>query len=552
MGLFEAKNLTFHYPDSEQPALWEVSFSIEPGEFVVLCGPSGGGKSTLLRLLKREIAPHGHTNGAIFYKGQALESVDAACQAKEIGFVFQDPENQIVMDRVLEELVFGLENLGTPLLEIQRRLAEMVHAFGLEILLQKKTEALSGGQKQLINLASVLLLEPDVLLLDEPLAQLDPVTAKEFLSTIKRMNEDYGLTVLMVEHHLEDVMPLSDRLIVLDQGKKRYDGNPRKVIHEMGRRKEETFHRYLPSPTVLYLETFQKEGGEPETIPLNVKEGRRWLAQLDSVVQNQKPLHIEARLKGKKAVNSPSPILEARNIDFQYERDQVWLLDQLSVSVQKGECLTILGANGSGKSTLLKVLAGLIKPQAGALYFEGKKVKRTLPAEIGYLPQNPKLFFLHDSILEEYEQLTSTQGDRRRVDEEIEDYLHQFGLSEQKSNHPYDLSGGELQKAALIGVLLQHPTVLLLDEPTKGLDPVAKEDLASYLIKLKKSGMTLVMVTHDVEFASTVSDQCAMLFQGVLTGQGPVDDFFKGNTYYTTTVNRLTRNQETVPEVVTL
>jgi energy-coupling factor transport system ATP-binding protein len=346
----------------------------------------------LLRLLKREIAPHGLINGAIFYKGQTLESVDEERQAKEIGFVFQDPENQIVMDRVLEELVFGLENFGTPLLEIQRKLAETVHAFGLEFLLPRKTEALSGGQKQLINLASVLLLGPDVLLLDEPLAQLDPVSAKEFLSTIKRMNEEYGLTVLMVEHHLEDVMPLSDRLIVLDQGKKRYDGSPRKVIHELGQREEETFRRYLPSPTVLYLETFQKEGNEPEAIPLNVKEGRQWLAQLDSVVQKQSPSFTEAHLQGKKAFNSLSPILEARNIDFQYERDQVLLLDQLSVSVQKGECLTILGANGSGKSTLLKVLAGLIKPQAGALYFEGKKVKRSLPVEIGYLPQNPNCF----------------------------------------------------------------------------------------------------------------------------------------------------------------
>jgi energy-coupling factor transport system ATP-binding protein len=197
-------------------------------------------------------------------------------------------------------------------------------------------------------------------------------------------------------------------------------------------------------------------------------------------------------------------------------------------------------------------LAGLIKPQAGSLFFEGKKIKKSIPAEIGYLPQNPKLFFLRDSILEEFEQLNSFHSDRHKVDEEIKGYLHQFGLFERRHHHPYDLSGGELQKAALIGVLLKHPTVLLLDEPTKGLDPVAKEELASFLLELKKSGMTLVMVTHDVEFAANVSDQCAMLFQGALSGHGLVDEFFKGNTYYTTTVNRLTRHQKTVPEVVTL
>ena len=548
MVLFEAKNLTFTYPDSKSPAITDVSFSIEPGEFAVLCGPSGGGKSTLLRLLKKEIAPHGVLQGTILYKGEPLEKVEGEIQAREIGFVFQDPENQIVMESVLEELVFGLENLGTPIYDMQRKLAEMVHAFGLEGLLAKKTQALSGGQKQIINLASVLLLEPVVLLLDEPIAQLDPVTAKEFLNAIKRMNEEYGLTVLIVEHHLEEVIPLADRLIVLDKGEKRYDGSPKTVIHEMGARKDVSYISYLPSPTVLYLETFSKGAIEnSEGVPLNVKEGRQWLSQLESkgiVGQNES---LQAKEEGKKR----SPILEARNIDFRFERNHPLLLDQLNLSVQKGEIMTILGANGAGKSTLLKVLAGLLKPQAGTLVFQGKKVKKEHPTELGFLPQNPKLFFLHDTILEEYEQLT-LQTDRHNFKEEIENHLHRFGLYELRHHHPYDLSGGELQKAALIGVLLSQPTVLLMDEPTKGLDPVAKEELASFLIELKKTGVTQIMVTHDIEFAATISDRCAMLFQGGLTGQGTVDEFFKGNTYYTTTVNRLTRNQSTVSEVVTL
>jgi energy-coupling factor transport system ATP-binding protein len=547
MGLFDAKNLSFCYPDSKTAAISDVSFSIEPGEFVVLCGPSGGGKSTLLRLLKREIAPHGVIKGDIFYLGKSLDKVEGEVQASEVGFVFQDPENQIVMDSVLEELVFGLENLGTPIFEMQRKLAEMVHAFGLEGLLNKKTHALSGGQKQLINLASVLLLEPTVLLLDEPIAQLDPVTAKEFLNVVKRMNEEYGLTVLMVEHHLEEVMPLADRLIVLDKGKKRYDGRPKAVIHEMGLRGDGAFLSYLPSPTVLYLEKLS--GGDQETIPLNVKEGRQWLSQL--VPFDVCGERTQDDVETKKAGQGSQPILEARNIDFQYERHQSLLLNQLSLSVQKGEGLTILGANGAGKSTLLKALAGLVKPQAGALYFNGRKVKKERPTELGFLPQNPKLFFLCETVLQEFEQLASLNG-REYLKEEIENYLHQFGLYELRNHHPYDLSGGELQKAALIGVLLNHPTVLLMDEPTKGLDPVAKEELASYLIELKKTGMTQIMVTHDIEFAANVSDHCAMLFQGQLTGQGTVEAFFKGNTYYTTTVNRLTRNQATVPEVVTL
>jgi energy-coupling factor transporter ATP-binding protein EcfA2 len=549
MGLFNAKNLSFCYPDSEVSALSDVSFSIEAGEFVVLCGPSGGGKSTLLRLLKREIAPHGLLAGDIFYKGRAIDEVEEEVRASEIGFVFQDPENQIVMDRVLEELVFGLENLGKPIFEMQRKLAEIVHSFGLEGLLHKKTHALSGGQKQLVNLASVLLLEPTVLLLDEPIAQLDPVTAKEFLNVVKRMNEEYGLTVLMVEHHLEEVMPLADRVIVLDKGKMRYDGQPKAVIHDMGLRGDRSYSSYLPSPTVLYLETF--EGGHKEAIPLNVKEGRRWLSKLDPIVVSGEQSLGDRTLPTKKAGEGTISILEAKNLDFQYDRHQPLLLNQLTLSVQKGEGLTILGANGAGKSTLLKVLAGLIKPQAGTLFFNGGKVKKERPAELGFLPQNPKLFFLRDTILEEFEQLASQNGRVHLIDE-IESYLHQFGLYELRHHHPYDLSGGELQKAALIGVLLGQPRVLLLDEPTKGLDPVAKEELATYLMDLKKTGMTQIMVTHDIEFAANVSDRCAMLFQGELTGQGPVDEFFKGNTYYTTAVNRLTRDQVTVPEVVTL
>jgi energy-coupling factor transporter ATP-binding protein EcfA2 len=342
-------------------------------------------------------------------------------------------------------------------------------------------------------------------------------------------------------------MPLADRLIVLDKGKKRYDGRPKAVIHEMGLRGDGAFLSYLPSPTVLYLEKLS--GGDQETIPLNVKEGRQWLSQL--VPFDVCGERTQDDVETKKAGQGSQPILEARNIDFQYERHQSLLLNQLSLSVQKGEGLTILGANGAGKSTLLKALAGLVKPQAGALYFNGRKVKKERPTELGFLPQNPKLFFLCETVLQEFEQLASLNG-REYLKEEIENYLHQFGLYELRNHHPYDLSGGELQKAALIGVLLNHPTVLLMDEPTKGLDPVAKEELASYLIELKKTGMTQIMVTHDIEFAANVSDHCAMLFQGQLTGQGTVEAFFKGNTYYTTTVNRLTRNQATVPEVVTL
>ncbi|MBE3568836.1 MAG: energy-coupling factor ABC transporter ATP-binding protein [Bacillales bacterium] len=540
MALLEAKNLTFTYPDASEPALSDITFTVEPGEFLLLCGPSGSGKSTLLRLLKREVRPHGKVEGELFLDGQSFMEVPAKQIAQEIGMVFQDPENQIVMDRVMEELVFGLENMGYSTEDMRKRIAEMVHFFGLEELLERKTYELSGGQKQLVNLAAVLLLHPRVLLLDEPTAQLDPVAASEFMTMLRRMNEEFGLTVIMAEHRLEELFSLADRVIILEKGNKIYDAPSREVVYHLAKHRSSQMYPYLPSPARLYLEHSRKPF--LENIPLTVKEGKKWVSKLKG-----SPVPIK---QFQEDISNEKLLLVLKGIDFQYEKETRPILDQLSLSVYEGEWLAVVGANGAGKSTLLKVMAGLQKPHRGTVVFNGKKLKKPVPSEIAYLPQNPKLFFLHDTVEAELEAIIKKHqipNGRKKM----EQLLETFQLTHIKDRHPYDVSGGEMQKAALAGVMLMNPRLLLIDEPTKGLDPEAKLQLGKLLKTLNAAGITIVMVTHDIEFAAHYSTRCAMLFQGEVTITAPTKTFFQGNTFYTTVANRISRGGH-VPEVLTV
>ncbi|MBZ5751090.1 ABC transporter ATP-binding protein [Metabacillus rhizolycopersici] len=538
MAFLEAKQISFLYPEEQNRVLKDVSFTIEQGEFIVLCGPSGSGKSTLLRLMKREIAPHGRLSGEFLLGNQPLSSASKEQIAKDIGMVFQDPENQIVMDNVLEELIFGMENMGASTEEMRKRVAEIVHFFGLEGLLERETHELSGGQKQLVNLASVLLLEPKLLLLDEPTAQLDPVAAREFIGMLQTMNEEFGITVIIAEHRLEELFGIADQAIVLDKGEMIAFDSPRRVIHTLGLNPNHPMYRYLPSPARLYIE--HTANMKSEDIPLSVKEGKNWL----------KHHRIEAMNQVQTDSNYHEELLKLKQIDFQYSKDTNKILNALSLTVYEGEWLSIVGANGTGKSTLLKIMAGLEKVQRGAVIYKGKKVKRQQPTEIGYLPQNPKLFFIQDSIEAELSEIIhfhQMETGQKRMDE----LLTLFQIEELKNRHPYDVSGGEMQKAALAGVLLPNPKLLLVDEPTKGLDPEAKERFGELLTSLQEQGVTIVMVTHDIEFAAKYATRCAMMFQGAITVEAPSKSFFQGNAFYTTVINRMTRGSN-VPDVLTV
>jgi energy-coupling factor transport system ATP-binding protein len=537
MALFEAEHITFTYPDELVPALKDVSFRVQEGDFIVLCGPSGSGKSTFLRMMKQEVRPNGVLEGDMFYDGVPFVELSSSTMARDIGMVFQDPENQIVMDRVMEELIFGLENIGLESDQMRKKVAEMVHFFGLESLLDRPTHELSGGQKQIVNLASILLMEPRILLLDEPTSQLDPIAAKDFIHMLRRMNEELGIAVVIAEHRLEDVWGLAERVIVLENGTLVHDGSARDVAHQLSLSDKDAFFNYLPAASRLFIRF--PSTGDIEKLPISVKEGKHWAKTL-------KASYGEGTVK-KEEENNQSILLDAKNIDFQYERSKPRILDRLSLTLKSQEKLAIVGGNGTGKSTLLKVLSGLLKPQHGNIYCENKKVTGKRVEQMAYLPQNPRLYFSEKSVGQEIAKalnLNATEAEKI----EILDWLNFKGL---EKRHPYDLSGGEMQKVALACLLLRQPKILLIDEPTKGLDPVSKRRFGEWLNHFNKKGISIIFVTHDIDFAASFSDRVAMMFRGEITSTVRTDEFFKGNAFYTTAVNRITRNAN-VPEVLTV
>ncbi|KAA0550307.1 energy-coupling factor ABC transporter ATP-binding protein [Bacillus sp. BGMRC 2118] len=533
MAYIKINNLSFTYPDEEKPALVENNLSIEHGEFVVLFGPSGSGKSTLLRSIKKDITPHGKSSGEITIDGVTLEGSDSS----HIGYVFQDPENQVVADEVIHELVFGLENLGMKTNEMRNKVAEMVHFFGIESLIHKKTHELSGGQKQMVNLASVLLMQPKVLLLDEPTAQLDPVSAKEFINILVHLNEEFGMTIILAEHRLDEVCSLADKVVLMEKGRISEQGHPKQVLRRLWRSTNQSF---IPSiPTAALSLPINKE---LDSLPLNVKEGRLWIKELTFNQNNAEKPITDIRKKH----------VDVKNIYYEYTKGNS-VLKELNLSINKGELYALLGGNGTGKSTLLKLLAGILKPNYGKVFLEGKaltyKEDLGFVKKVGYLPQNLKPFFIHDTvedeILETMKQFNCTNNEKLTI------LLEELDVLPLLKKHPYDLSGGELQKAALVCLLIREPEFLILDEPTKGLDAISKERLASILTKLTKDKITILFSTHDVEFAAKYATRCGMVFEGQITSEETPKEFFKGNFFYTTMIQRLLRNHND-NQIVTL
>ena len=563
MELLSVRDLTFTYPKQRAmtgeagPALDHVSFSGEEGEFIVLCGESGCGKTTLLKLLKRELSPHGEKSGEIFFHGirqEELSEAEAACQ---IGYVLQNPENQIVTDKVWHELAFGLENMGVPTQVIRRRVAEMACFFGIDDWFRKKTTELSGGQKQLLNLASIMVMQPKLLILDEPTSQLDPIAASDFINTLQKINKDLGLTILMTEHRLEEVFPAADRVLVMDHGKLLLAEPPAQAGRDLKRIDQN--HKMLcglPSAVRIYHGLDAEEDG----CPLTVREGRAFLEK-----------NYENRIRslsGLKEKNGGSPVtdrpiaMRMKEVCFRYEKDSPDVLEGAALTLYEGEIISLLGGNGAGKTTLLSVIAGTNRPYHGKIEIFGKRIGTYKGNELyvrtlASLPQNPQTVFLKMTVREDYEEIGTVMGyGKEELEREIQAMAELLGITHLLDHHPYDLSGGEQQKAAIGKVLLLKPRLLLLDEPTKGIDAWSKKQLGKLLNQLKAQGLTVLMVTHDVEFAAEVSDRCGLFFDHEITSLDTPDEFFGSNQYYTTAANRISRslydNAVTCDEVIAL
>lgn len=529
MDTFTIRNLTFSYPEQRSCALEGISLTVRQGEFMVLCGPSGCGKSTLLRQLKTVLAPHGTRAGEICFEGTSLDVLDQRVQSQQIGFVLQSPENQIVTDKVWHELAFGLESLGYDTATIRRRVAEMASFFGIQTWFYKNVTELSGGQKQLLNLASVMAMQPSVLILDEPTSQLDPIAASDFLATLGKINRELGTTILLTEHRLEDAFPLATTVAVLDQGKLLCTGPPTQVGTAL---KDAGHSMFLAMPTAMRVWAAVEND---RSCPVTVREGRGWLTDF---VQTHTLKHLPDE---QKHICFNETVLEAHDLWFKYEKALPDVVKGLSLTVKKGEFLTLLGGNGTGKTTSLKLLAGLLKPYRG-------EVRTT--CSIGVLPQNPQTLFVKKTVREDlFEILKGKQIPKDTQETKVAHAVTLCRLESLLDRHPYDLSGGEQQRAALAKVLLLDPDFLLMDEPTKGLDAEFKRVFAEILQTLLHRGVAIFMVSHDIEFCARYAHRCALFFDGGIVTEGAPREFFSGNSFYTTSSNRMARNL--LPQAVT-
>lgn len=545
MEILRVDGLKFSYPNQLKKALNNINFSIDEGDFVLICGESGCGKSTLLRHLKPELSPHGQVSGDIYYYSQKINDYSSKQLASEIGYVLQNPDSQIVTDKVWHELAFGLENMGLDTQSIRLRVAEMASFFGIQGWFRKNVNDLSGGQKQLLNLASIMAMQPKILILDEPTSQLDPIAAKDFIDTLVRINKELSTTIIMTEHNLEDIYSVCDKVIVMEDGKVICNDTNYKVADILSGDKNHKMFKSLPTPSKIYNQLNGYLEGANKS-PLTVKDCRQWLNDsMDEVIitkldDTETEINIDEKDR--------EIAIELKDVYFQYNKISEPTIRDLSFKVYKGEIYSILGGNGTGKSTTLSLVARQRKPQRGKIFINNIEMKKynnksLYENNLALLPQNPQSLFVFETVREDLEEVLILQNkDREYIDKEVKRVSKLLDIEHLLEHHPYDLSGGELQRAGMAKVMLLNPKIILLDEPTKGLDAYCKEEIGKMLMKLRDMGVTIVVVSHDIEFSARYSDRCAMFFDGSIVSEGTPKEFFLGNNFYTTVSNRIARN----------
>lgn len=543
MEILALKNLSFSYPESDKKALDGISLSVKEGEFIALCGRSGCGKTTLLRLMKKELAPHGEKSGEILFCGKPTEFTDEKTSAGEIGFVFQDPDSQTVTDKVWHELAFGMESLGCDADEIRLRVGETANYFGINAWFHSDVSTLSGGQKQLLALASVMTLSPKLLLLDEPTSQLDPIAATGFINTLKKINRELGTTVIIAEHRLEEIFPTADRVAVMEGGRLIACDTPESICKSLA---GNPISVGFPAAARIFAGT----GGKGKC-PVTVREGREYLSSFP-----------KKEMPATEASVGQDAVLSMKNVWFRYEKSSPDILRGAEVTLYGGEIFSLLGGNGSGKTTLLKVLSGIEKAYRGKTVILGKNIKEYRQAElhrhtVALLPQDISTVFIKNTVKDDLSDMCRVMGySNEETAEKVNDICRRLEITEVLDRHPYDISGGEAQRCALAKILLTEPRILLLDEPTKGIDACAKIKLKEILKELCRSGKTVLIVTHDVEFAAEASDRCAMFFDGGTIACACPQRFFGKNNFYTTAASRISRgifeNTVTAEQVIAL
>ena len=547
---FEADNLSFFYSGETVPALDKISFRIAPGEFVLITGRSGSGKTTLLRALKPSLSFEGEYSGSRLFFGKDPASFPAVEEAQNIGFVLQNPDFQAVTHTVRSELAFGLENLGFDTPTIRMRTAEAAAYFGLEDIFDQPLSTLSGGKLQLVCLASIIALHPKAILLDEPLSQLDPMTCDSFIGALRRLSLENAITVILSEHRLEKVLPVADRIFVMEDGKLTFDARPCDIT-----KKELEKNDFLKAGVPSSARIVAGLGMEPGSA-LNVRDAKRLL---DSVFPNE-PAYKRIEREQNGAETAP-PAVELKNVTFSYDESKR-VLNGFTLTVGQNRFVGILGANAAGKTTMLRLMGGIYRSYAGKIALFGRNIKKYSDKElfrgtVALLPQKVHMLFAGNTVEEDLRRVLDTVDLPKEEKEELfSRTVGFFSLETLLSRHPYDISQGEMQRAAFCMAMLRRPKLLLLDEPTKGMDALFKRELGEKIRSLVKGGMTVVAVSHDSEFCAEYCDECAFICDGICSKPCPSGNFFSDNFFYTTEANKISRhifeNAVTETEVLAL
>jgi len=534
--MIEIKRLSYRYPEVDQPILRDVDLWIDEGDLILMVGPSGSGKSTLLRCLNGLI-PHfygGKISGSVRVAGLDPFEQQPRKMASAVGFVFQDPEAQFVVDTVEDELVFGMENYDLPQATMRKRLEETLDQLNIAHLRHRRISTLSGGEKQRVAIGSVLTLQPQVLVLDEPTSQLDPQAAEEVLTVLQKLNADLGLTVILSEHRLERVVQYADRMVhVQGEGAPLVVGEPQEVLRQIE----------LTPPLIQLGKALRWE-----PLPFTIKAARRHARKL--------ALPAEPRVVEEPAqpdADEPLAPVDIAVDDLWHSYDGHPALNGVDLRIHRGEFVALMGRNGSGKTTLLKHMVGLLQPSRGSVRIREVDTRHSTLDElirtVGYVPQNPNALLFEDTIADE---IAFTRQNHGLPAIDPEDLLAPLGLSGMGDRYPRDLSVGERQRVALVAILAAEPEIILMDEPTRGLDYVQKENMTRYLAAERDSGRTVVLSTHDVELAAAAVDRVIILGEGEVIVDGPARQVMSESMVFSSQINKLLRSDRylTVADVL--
>ena len=534
-SLLQVRNLAYSYDGGQSPVLSGVNLDVGEGELVLFCGPTGSGKTTLALCLNGLVpyATGGDLSGTVRIGDVDVPETPTPHVATEVGLVFQDPEGQLCTLFLEDEIAFGAENLLVPRSELAERVNHMLEFIGLQDARQDSVFELSGGQKQKVNVASVLAMQPRLLVLDMPTANLDPVGSAEVFGVIRRLVSEGVTTCIVIENRLDDLVPLADRVVVMGLGGRiAYDGTPTEVFAQ-GRDIVERLGVEIPQLVELTLALQERgcdlDGGQG--LPLTVEEtATRIEAQIKA---GKLWVHERLPVEAAPATVGAAPIVEMEDVRFSYRRGEE-VLKGVSFQMQQGELLAIVGNNGSGKTTLVKQLVGLLHPSAGRARVCGLEVSRSTLAEIStkvaYVFQYPEHQFVAQgqTVYDEVAfNLRMADYPDAEIEARVTELIAMFGLEGKEETSPFELSGGEMRALSVACMLSMYPELLILDEPNYGQDRRRIAALMARLDDLRAGGTSVIMITHDMRLVAEYATSALLLSNGELLFHGLPEELFE-------------------------